>query len=168
MNDPKANFDENNAILIDRDPKYFEYILEFLKTICYDRNNNLNIQELKESLPKDENILVGLLKDAEFYQIEYLKELIESNLKTPFYDSTILNADLAKKLVELSEFPSDMHWRNIFRGSRDGFGSVDFHSKCDDVSNTLTICKSTNGYIFGAYTDQYWTQRGSYIKVHFI
>jgi len=44
----------------------------------------------------------------------------------------------------------------LWRGSRDGFGAEDFHSRCDGVKNTLTIIKTTTGFIFGGYTSQAW------------
>jgi hypothetical protein len=44
----------------------------------------------------------------------------------------------------------------LYRGSRDGFGAVDIHAKCDDKGATVTIVKSTEGNIFGGYSDQSW------------
>jgi len=44
----------------------------------------------------------------------------------------------------------------LWRGSRDGFGADDFHSRCDGEKNTLTIIKTTTGFIFGGYTTQAW------------
>jgi hypothetical protein len=44
----------------------------------------------------------------------------------------------------------------LYRGSRDGFGATDFHAKCDNKGATVTILKSTEGYIFGGYSDQSW------------
>jgi len=38
----------------------------------------------------------------------------------------------------------------------DGFEASSFHSKCDDKPNTLVIIKSTNGNVFGGYTEQSW------------
>jgi hypothetical protein len=45
----------------------------------------------------------------------------------------------------------------IYRGSRDGFKSSDFHKYCDDKGATLIIIKSETGEIFGGYTDISWT-----------
>lgn len=44
----------------------------------------------------------------------------------------------------------------IYRGSRDGFLSKNFHNKCDYKGETLSIIKSTKGYIFGGYTKINW------------
>ena len=42
-------------------------------------------------------------------------------------------------------------------GTRDGFGSDDFHSKCDGHWNTLTIFKAKqSSYIFGGFSSVSW------------
>ena len=43
-----------------------------------------------------------------------------------------------------------------YRASKDGFASEDFHRECDYALKTLTIIKSSNGNIFGGYTDIAW------------
>jgi hypothetical protein len=48
----------------------------------------------------------------------------------------------------------------IYRGSRDGFGAADFHSKCDGQSNTITLIESTTGFIFGGFTPVAWDSSG--------
>jgi hypothetical protein len=47
-------------------------------------------------------------------------------------------------------------WRLLYQGTRDGFGSSNFHSKCDQQSNTVTIILTTDGYIFGGFTPIAW------------
>jgi hypothetical protein len=47
-------------------------------------------------------------------------------------------------------------WRLLYRGTRDGFGASDFHAKCDQQSNTVTIILTTAGYIFGGFTPIAW------------
>ncbi len=43
------------------------------------------------------------------------------------------------------------------RGTREGFGSREFHSKCENHSNTLTILKAKESqFIFGGYTTVEW------------
>jgi hypothetical protein len=44
----------------------------------------------------------------------------------------------------------------LWRGSRDGFGARDFHSRCDGHANTLTVILDTNGNIFGGFTPVEW------------
>ncbi len=45
----------------------------------------------------------------------------------------------------------------MYCGTRDGFDSDDFHSRCDYHSNTLTILKAKeSAYIFGGFTTVSW------------
>jgi hypothetical protein len=66
-------------------------------------------------------------------------------------DSTIIRIlpsifnDFSGKLIQL-----------LYRGSRDGFGSKDFHRKCDGFGHTLTLIESCKGHIFGGYTPCSW------------
>jgi hypothetical protein len=44
----------------------------------------------------------------------------------------------------------------LWRGSRDGFGVRDFHSRCDGHANTLVVILDTKGNIFGGFTPVEW------------
>jgi hypothetical protein len=61
------------------------------------------------------------------------------------------------ELLKVCEFSPNDKWSLLYRGTRDGFGSHDFHSKCDGHSNTLTILKAKySSNIFGGYTKVIW------------
>jgi hypothetical protein len=61
------------------------------------------------------------------------------------------------ELIQLCEFSTNDKWSLLYRGTRDGFSSSDFHSKCDGHSNTLTILKAKGReFIFGGYTEAEW------------
>ena len=51
----------------------------------------------------------------------------------------------------------------LYRASRDGFATQDFHSKCDGFSNTLTIIKSTSGNIFGGFVEKAWDSSSEWV-----
>jgi hypothetical protein len=44
----------------------------------------------------------------------------------------------------------------LWRGTRDGFRANDFHNRCDEHSNTLTVILDTEGNIFGVFTPAEW------------
>lgn len=144
----QPKYDENQALFIDRNPKYFAYILDYLRLA-----NTETELELPENVDKND-----LRKEAKFYNIEGLLEMTESRL----IKSGILNSDQAKELMKLCGFPENEKWYLAYRGSRDGFGAKDFHSKCDGVAKTLTVIKTANDNIFGGYTETSWSQSGSY------
>ena len=84
--------------------------------------------------------------------------------KTPDLDSTTLNESNRKNefLKKLSEWCKFKKIELIFRGSRDGMKANNFHNKCDNQGETITLIKSDKGYIFGGYTPFPWSGGGSY------
>jgi hypothetical protein len=61
------------------------------------------------------------------------------------------------EFIKLCEFSPNDKWSLLYRGTRDGFGSNDFHSKCDGHSNTLTIVKAKESkFIFGGFSSVSW------------
>jgi len=50
----------------------------------------------------------------------------------------------------------------LYQASKDGDSSTAFHSACDDKGETIVIVETTNGAVFGGYTDQSWAGTGSY------
>jgi hypothetical protein len=51
-------------------------------------------------------------------------------------------------------------FNRLWRGSRDGFGAMDFHGRCDGHANTLTLIEDTGGNIFGGFTPAEWDSNG--------
>jgi hypothetical protein len=54
----------------------------------------------------------------------------------------------------------------IFRGSRDGMYSKNFHEKCDNQSPTITLFRNDKGNIFGGYLPIPWKSEGGYQNVN--
>ena len=50
----------------------------------------------------------------------------------------------------------------LYRASRDGWDSSDFHRMCDGKGATVTVVESSDGYIFGGYTDVAWGTNGEW------
>jgi predicted nucleic acid-binding Zn-ribbon protein len=44
----------------------------------------------------------------------------------------------------------------LWRGTRDGFRAIDFHSRCDRKPNTLVVIMDTEGFVFGGFTPVEW------------
>ena len=143
----EIKYDENKAIFIDRNPKYFGYILDYLRMAGTE-----NEFELPPGVEK-----YCLNKEAQFFNLRGL-----FNLTLPLFDSKILNEQLMADLLRLCQFSDGQKFKLLYRGSRDGFAASDFHSKCDNISKTVTVVKSRNGNIFGGYTDQCWDLSNSF------
>ena len=52
----------------------------------------------------------------------------------------------------------------LYRGSQDGWKTEDFHDKCDDKGATITVIRSSDGFIFGGFADKPWKSSGGYCK----
>jgi hypothetical protein len=97
------------------------------------------------SLNQNETYLFGLIQLSEYSYMNSLKSQILINQQEYF------------ELVKVCEFSSNDSWSLLYRGTRDGFGAKDFHSRCDDHANTLTIFKAKQSkFIFGGYTTVAW------------
>jgi hypothetical protein len=44
----------------------------------------------------------------------------------------------------------------LYRASEHGFHASNFHAKCNGKPQTLTLIKSSNGSVFGAYAEENW------------
>eukprot|EP01126_Amoeba_proteus_P007401 TRINITY_DN12666_c0_g1_i1.p1 TRINITY_DN12666_c0_g1~~TRINITY_DN12666_c0_g1_i1.p1 ORF type:complete len:211 (-),score=41.96 TRINITY_DN12666_c0_g1_i1:233-865(-) len=55
-------------------------------------------------------------------------------------------------------------WCLIFRASRDGSSSSNFHGLCDGMGSTVTIVRA-GGYFFGGYASSSWNGTSGYITV---
>ena len=130
------------------------------------RDPNLLIQSIKEMLQKQEESLnefqsklteMNQIKDDLKATNEFKPNLSPFNQEDLFgslkvnefssymnsFKSQILKGERQiTELIRLCEFSPNDNWSLLYRGTRDGFGSDDFHSKCDDHSNTLTILKA--------------------------
>jgi hypothetical protein len=97
-------------------------------------------------LNQNETSNFGLLKLNEFCSyMNSMKSQILSNQQQYF------------ELINLCDLSPNDKWSLLYRGTRDGFHSKDFHSKCDGHSNTLTILRAKgSSHIFGGYTEAKW------------
>ncbi|CDW83643.1 tldc domain-containing protein [Stylonychia lemnae] len=53
---------------------------------------------------------------------------------------------------------AELQFELLYRGTRDGFTSSIFHSRCDQQAPTLTFIASDKDKVFGGYTSIPWTQ----------
>ena len=67
---------------------------------------------------------------------EILKEL---RLELIRNQPTILSSEQMLELNNLCMFKSKQKWKLIYKATRDGFNVGDFHSKCDNLENSLVI-----------------------------
>jgi hypothetical protein len=146
------------------------------------RDPNLLIQSIKEMQRKQEESLKDIqLKLNEIKEVNYqLKTTNEFKPKfssfdqnetslfgsirlglysntNPFKSEIFTDLRQSFDLLRLCEFSPNDKWFLLYRGTRDGFGSNVFHSRCDGHSNTMTILKAKQSeFIFGGFTSVTW------------
>ena len=52
--------------------------------------------------------------------------------------------------------------KKLYQATIDGDGAINFHSKCDNIPNTLVIIKSAGNRRFGGFTTQTWDSSNKY------
>eukprot|EP01084_Bolivina_argentea_P140209 246568_1 len=82
----------------------------------------------------------------------FAKHTIGSKLLTLKEDMDFVQSLLAK-ISNIKRF------NLLFRATEHGFKAKDFHNKCDNDGQTITIIKSNFGNIFGGYTTVPWTSK---------
>jgi len=70
-------------------------------------------------------------------------------------ESKLMNKSRFEKLMKLANF-NNSKWNLIYRATTDGFDSSAFHNKCDNIPSTITIIKTTDGKVFGGFTQATW------------
>ena len=83
-------------------------------------------------------------------------------------DSIILDESNRKKefVQKIYEWSGYKKMELLYRGSRDGTTSLDFHNKCDHKGPTICLYENDKGYIFGGYAPIPWTcyEGGNWFK----
>ena len=112
-------------------------------------NNIINTMKL---LLKEKNSEIQKLKDEiQYIEDKYKNRLIRRDIKGYSYNFTFIENEIEKQLKK-----NVIKYELLYKAKKDGDKSENFHSKCDNKENTLTIIKSTNGKTFGAFTTQLW------------
>jgi hypothetical protein len=140
--------------LIELGPEYFEYWcyieVSFLSSSGISLFvEHLSFDDLNESIWLK---VVDRLKMSQILDFPFKSASDRQRyLKVDGFESVIVK-DYPKILKEFE----GKTWKLLYRGSRDGFRASNFHSKCDNETNTLTLIETTKGFIFGGFTPIAW------------
>ena len=124
--------------------------------LSYEGNNN--------------NCIINNLESDTYYEIRicsFYNNIISNwtkiyKIKTKDIDSIILKNNERKnefinKIIEWSGYKS---MELIYRGTRDGMTSNDFHNKCDNKGKTICLFLNEKDNIFGGYSSIPWQNSG--------
>ena len=117
--------------------------------------NTINTMQL---LLKEKNSEIQKLKEEmQYIEDKYKNRLIKRDIKGYSYNFTFIEKEIEKQLKK-----NVIRYELLYKAKRDGDKSENFHSKCDNKENTLTIIKSTNGRTFWGFTTQLWNNTSNY------
>jgi len=146
---------------------FFRYIL----TSRQQTKQKEALADLQVKLKEMNQIAIDLIASNEFkpsFSIDRdLFGLLHSNrdANSDLFKSQILAGNQALDLMKLCEFNPQDKWTLLYRGTRDGFGAKDFHSKCDYHCNTLTILKAKESlFLFGGFATVSWESQDNWPK----
>ena len=122
------------------------------------RELSLNYQILKQENAELKNRVNELEK-----KVEQIKKLLQPNIN-------INKLVLKNKSVIMNENEFDMihlaiksrlnkevkELKKLYQATIDGDGGVNFHSRCDNIPNTLVLIKSAGNRRFGGFTSTKW------------
>lgn len=153
-----AKRDSSEAIFIDRSPKYFDTILNFLR--CANTSHKFKLAVAYQ------NELDELTEEAEFYNMKALIAYLSPkySIRSNILDQSNQTQNLIELIRPLKPFEGRIEeFKLLYRASEHGFASAAFHQRCDYQAKTLTIIKSANNnYIFGGCVSVAWDSSGSY------
>ena len=140
--------------------KFLKKSAEMKKLDLIKKDNSIDIKlEFEAMLEKHEVNIELVSKDQNLEMIEKeLKELKEENkeLKKRIENlenemkeiKKVLNPELNKEVKEL---------KKLYQATIDGDGAINFHSRCDNIPNTLVLIKSAGNRRFGGFTTAQWS-----------
>ncbi|CAF0718748.1 unnamed protein product [Brachionus calyciflorus] len=120
-------------------------------------------QQIKSFMRKLERKKVKVLTKEEFLSVlEENKKLSLSFDESDLLDKSLIDSVIIENNHQFNDLVSlckmeNQKFKLIYRASRDGFKSEDFHQKCDNHANTLTIIKTVNSAVFGGYSSAAWS-----------
>lgn len=114
----------------------------------YKTNEMTSLKEVVSKLFQGkEDFILGSCVD---YSIDFASQIIVSNKN---------KEHIRKWLAEVGKTSEP---ELLYRASRDGWEASEFHFMCDNKGAKITIVKTSEGYVFGGYSDQSWAGNGSY------
>lgn len=118
--------------------------------------------EIKEFIKSDACSLekkLEILETVLDHHGAHSDQKIQTYRATPFESSIVSDPTLMKAFAT---FPhTDKMTKLLYRASRDGWVSKDFHRMCDNKGPTMVIIKSEGGNIFGGYAHSSWDSTGN-------
>ena len=138
--------------------------------------SGVNMRKRVQGMSVDINIEPQIIN--KMLNVKGLKDLYRrANTKNTIYTTDVSKGNRPNNIDSGSLLSkSDFTWiqmqflpnrinsiRMLYSAKKDGPLAKTFHSKCDNIANTLIIAKG-NGRLFGGYAKPPWNSKGEYIR----
>ena len=145
---------DNYDVFINNKCKYPDIIREYIETKDIS-DESLKKLKTEDDLRNDLKIL-GIQDDSLFLKLSsyFLQSPSEYLPDTHIVDK--------KYDVYFKHWCGNYSWELLYRASEHGYTSKSFHECCDGKRPTLIVIKSSEGWIFGGYTNRYWSSDSIY------
>lgn len=130
---------------------------------CFGNDIVINFQKntlLQESYTYDINTMLTNSTEFNIAQME-VWNIFGNDI---FSDSLIIKADSAIYFKEWITSIKIQTTRLLYRGSQHGWDNSIFHKNVDGINNTVTLIRTNEGHIFGAFSSADWGSQGAYIN----
>ena len=155
--------DDNGRVFFDVNPEAIQYFVDELYEQAISSPGQLQTEEaiinryerqraLGRHIYQQINFLDTLWKKRESFESNIPSHLFENDTESD--DHPCIGDFL--RMQGLGGAESNL----LYRGSRDGFSSDNFHSNCDNKGHTLVIIETDRGLV-GGYTDAEWGKEES-------
>jgi len=153
-------------INLDSKIKNDDYFKEKIKNL-ENENKELknNIENLKNDVQYLKNENINLKEEIKEIKkiLEPINQKFKDNININKYsfniNSVIMNNnefDMIHLAIKSRLNKEVKELKKLYQASIDGDSSTNFHSRCDNIPNTLTIIKSAGNRRFGGFTTQVW------------
>ncbi|TNV83807.1 hypothetical protein FGO68_gene6929 [Halteria grandinella] len=147
-----GGFSKTNLIIAENAEKPYDPINSYFTS-----RNEENISKLRQSLEQLKRTSLPSVLPSLSNRLFVNRE---GSLMTANYFQSMLQDWISNMYRKSSSQNLGVEFKLIYKGLRDGFSSLNFHLKCDDISPTVTLIKSGGfNQIFGAYTSQPWSSQ---------
>ena len=133
------------------------------KIIQLEKENNT----LKEHFNNELEILKEEIKKLKEENQSLKEEINKNKIKIPIkrIDSVIMNdneLDFIELAIKSRINKNIKEIKKLYQATIDGGDPIDFHKKCDNFTNTLTLIKSLGNRRFGGFTFNSWDSKSGY------
>ena len=154
---------KDNAIMIK-----FEFEAMFMKheieIELRSKDNNLELLEKEVKELKEENILLKKRIDDLETEVKEIKKMLNPNFninRIKIGNKSVIMKENEFDLIHLaikSRLNKEVkELKKLYQATIDGDGGINFHSRCDNIPNTLVLIKSAGNRRFGGFTSVQWT-----------